>query len=255
MPLPPRRERQVPPLPMDFHPPLVSGRLVTRYKRFLADVRLDDPQRTLVTAHCANSGSMRGLCTPEAPVWLSPAAGKGRRLAWTWELVQDGHSWVGVHTGRANALVGEALTAQRIPALAGGGLVQAEVSVAAGTRLDFRLDGGGSGPPCFVEVKSVTLLQEPGVAAFPDAVTLRGRKHLETLAQLAQNGARAVILYVVQRNDCQRFMPAAAIDPNYAATLRTVMAAGVEALVAYCRVSPLALTLERTLPWEIPPSW
>lgn len=234
---------------MNLPAPLEEAVLVRRYKRFLADCQW--PDGTMVTAHCANSGSMLGLLAPGAAVLLSRATNPGRKLSHTWELVRQPGTWVGLHTGRTNAIVAEALQQGVLTELADYRTIQPEVTVVPGSRLDFRLEGEGL-PPCFVEVKSVTL-QQQGVALFPDAVTSRGRRHLEVLARLKQQGLRSVLLFVVQREDCHLFRPATAIDPAYAATLRQVVAAGVEVMVHRCTVGPAAITLNHALPWELDP--
>ncbi|MBF0273118.1 MAG: DNA/RNA nuclease SfsA [Magnetococcales bacterium] len=232
---------------MDFSTPLVSATFLRRYHRFLADFQAQDG--TIMTAHCANTGSMMGLLHPGASAMLSRADHSKRKLAYTWELVHEHNSWVGIHTGRTNAIVREALERQGLPSLLAYQTIQSEVAVADKSRLDFRLDGDRL-PPCFLEVKSVTLRQG-NLAVFPDAVTERGRRHLEVLAQLKRNGARSVLLFVVQREDCHGFRPAGAIDPAYAATLRDVVQAGVEILVQGCRVGPGGITLHHPIPWDL----
>lgn len=230
-------------------PPLTPGRLIRRYQRFLADVALEDGRS--VTAHCANSGSMLGLLEPGAEVRLSQApTGSGRKLAWTWELVRTLDSWVGIHTGRTNAIAEEGLRIGRVAGLAGFSELRREVPLNAHTRLDFLLtwpDGGR----CFVEVKSVTLrLGEQ--AAFPDAVTARGKKHLEALEQVVAQGDRAALLFVVQREDCSVFTPARAIDPAYAAALEQAAKSGVEIKVQTCRVGPDGISLLYSIPFADP---
>ncbi|MBF0285408.1 MAG: DNA/RNA nuclease SfsA [Magnetococcales bacterium] len=228
-------------------PPLESGRLIRRYKRFLADVRLEGGET--VTAHCANSGSMMGLCAPDSEVRLSRADAPGRKLAWTWELVHADGAWVGIHTGRTNALAREGIEDGTLAELAGYAVLKPEVSLPDGTRLDFLLTGEGC-PPCYVEVKSVTLRQE-GEARFPDAVTVRGLKHVERLIDLRRAGCRAVLLFIVQRGDCALFRPADGIDPAYGAGLRRAAAAGVEILARRCRVAMDEIRVERPLPFDL----
>jgi sugar fermentation stimulation protein A len=260
---------------MEFPEPLISGRLQRRYKRFLADVVLDAGSAGggEVVAHCANPGSMLGLAEPGSRVWLSPAGNPARKLRWSWELVEvpaqsggqsggqgagsAGGCLVGIHTGRANALVGEALAAGRIPELAGYDTLRREVRYGANSRVDFLLERapGPSGaapaghlPPCHLEVKSVTLARGGGLAEFPDAVTARGSKHLAELAAVARQGGRAVLLFLVQRADCARVAVAADIDPAYAAALAQAKADGVEILCYNCRLSPAAIALDARLP-------
>ncbi|WP_026782795.1 DNA/RNA nuclease SfsA [Pleomorphomonas koreensis] len=220
---------------MRFSAPLVPGRLVRRYKRFLADCRLDSGEE--VTAHVANSGSMLGLATPGSRVYLSRSADPKRKLAWSWELVEAGGALVGINTGLPNRIVAEAIADGRIPALAGYQTLRREVAYGLRSRVDLLLEGEGR-PPCYVEVKSVTLSRRAGLAEFPDAVTARGAKHLSELAAMAGAGARAVLVYLVQRGDCSAFGIAADIDPVYAAAALAARAAGVETLVVHADLTP-----------------
>jgi len=207
-------------------PPLVAGRLVKRYKRFLADVTLDDGR--LVTAHSANTGSMMGCAEPGSRVWLSESDNPKRKLAFTWELVEAAPGVVVcIHTGRANALVEEAIRAGVLPALAGARAIRREVRYGKNSRIDLLVESG-HGPPCHVEVKNVTLVRD-GRALFPDAVTVRGTKHLHEMTEVVRDGGRAAMVYCVPRADARGLSPADDIDPVYAAALRTAVAAGVEA--------------------------
>jgi sugar fermentation stimulation protein A len=232
---------------MRFDPPLIRGRLVRRYKRFLADVEIGGRP---VTAHCPNPGSMLGLADPGATVWLAPAAGAGRKLAYTLELVAAGDALVSVHTGRSNGLVAEALAGGRIAPLAPYRHWRREVTIDGGSRLDFRLDGPGLAP-LYLEVKSVTLRRSParpGTAEFPDAVTARGARHMRALAALVAGGARAAVLFLVQRQDCERFQVARDIDPAYGLALAAAKASGVDILCYDCMVSPVAIEVSGPLP-------
>jgi len=234
---------------MLFDPPLIPARLVRRYKRFLADVEIDG---AITTAHCPNPGSMQGLAGPGTPVWLS-AAGTGRKLPYTLELVESGDFLVSVHTGRTNALVAEALSLGRIAALAPYRHWRREVSIEGGSRLDFLFEGQAL-PPLYLEVKSVTLRRswvEPA-AEFPDAVTARGARHMRDLAGLVAAGHRAAVLFLVQRPDCQRFRVACDIDPAYARALAAARASGVEVLCYGCAVSPAAIEVSGPLPVMLP---
>jgi len=236
---------------MQFPDPLVPGRLLRRYKRFLSDIRLESGEE--VVAHCANPGSMLGLADPGAPVWLSPARNPARKLRWSWELVEvspavsgaSGPALVGINTGRANALVGEALEADRIPEMAGYDALRREVRYGKASRVDFLLEGN---KPCYLEVKSVTLSRRAGLAEFPDAVTARGARHLDELASMVQAGHRAVLLFLVQRGDCTEVAAAADIDPAYARALAAARDAGVEILCYKCNLTPAAITLDSRLP-------
>lgn len=249
---------------MRFPDPLRPGRLVRRYKRFLADVLLDQPaagDSDPVVAHCPNPGAMTGLDMPESPVWLSPARSASRKLRWTLEIVgvddgAGGISWVGINTGHPNALVAEAIAAGRIPALAGYATLRREVAYGTRSRIDILLEDPQR-PPCYVEVKNVHL-ERPApdgagrLAAFPDSVTTRGAKHLVDMAAVVAAGARAVMLYCVQRADCRAFTTAPDIDPAYDSGLRAALEAGVEALCYECMVSPTEIRLTDPLPLALP---
>lgn len=230
---------------MRFPDPLLRGRLQRRYKRFLSDVTLDDGRE--VVAHCANPGSMMGLAPPGATVWLSPSRNPARKLKFSWELVDIDGSLVGINTGRANALVAEGLDAGKVPELAGYARRRAEVRYGTASRVDFLLEDDGR-PDCYVEVKSVTLRREGPLAEFPDAVTARGTRHLAELAEMVRQGRRAVLLFLVQRADCEAVAPAADIDPAYAEALTGAMDAGVEILCYQCNLSPEAVALDARLP-------
>lgn len=222
-------------------PPLVPARLVRRYKRFLADVELADGREAL--AYCPNPGSMLGLAAPGSRVWLAAATGK---LAWRWELVEADDTLVGINTGHPNRIAEAAIRAGLIPELAGYAGLQREVRYGRNSRIDLLLTDPAR-PPTYVEVKNVHLRRQ-GRAEFPDCVTARGAKHLVELAAMVASGARAVMLYVVQRADCDRFALAADLDPGYAAGFRAARAAGVEALCYACAVSLSAIELRAPLP-------
>jgi sugar fermentation stimulation protein A len=231
---------------MRFATPLVRGTLVRRYKRFLADVTLEDGRE--VTAHCANPGAMLGLNAPGTVVWLEPSSDPRRKLGFAWRLVElgDGH-FAGVDTGLPNRLVAEALAEGRIPALAGYTSVRPEVRYGSASRVDFLLTGPDL-PEAYVEVKNVHLRREGDWAEFPDSVTARGARHLRELAGVAVAGHRAVMLYVVQRTDCARLRLAADLDPGYAAAAAEARAAGVEVLAHATRIDPEGVCLDRPLP-------
>jgi sugar fermentation stimulation protein A len=217
-------------------PTLTNGRILRRYKRFLADVELDNGQT--VTAHCANTGSMRSCWEPGARVQLSYTDNPRRKLAWTLERVDMGAGWIGVHTGRTNPVIAEALARDTIEALTGYGKMRGEVTYDAPghprCRFDFFLSEGNRSA-AWVEVKNVTLL-EAGCLKFPDAVTERGRKHLENLAEARREGYRAIMIYALNRPEGDCFAPADEIDPAYGTTLRRVIReAGVEALALRIR--------------------
>lgn len=231
---------------MEFAKPLVRGALVRRYKRFLADVRLDDGRE--VTAHCANPGSMMGLNAPGLRVWLEPSDDPRRKLAYSWKLCElPGGHWAGVDTATPNRVAAEALRAGMIPELAAYRGVRPEVRYGERSRVDFLLTGDGL-PPAYVEVKNVHLRRMGDLAEFPDSVTARGAKHLEELARVAETGARAVMLYVIQRTDCARLAMAADLDPTYARAFEGARARSVEALAWVCAISTRGVRLSHPAP-------
>jgi len=227
-----------------FSAPLVAGRLVRRYKRFLADVILDDGSE--ITAHCANSGSMLSLARPGARVWLLASADPKRKLAWSWKLEDVDGALVCIDTAHPNAIVAEAITAGRIPALAGWASLRREVKYGKNSRIDLLLEDEVRGR-AYVEVKNVTLMRTPGLAEFPDAVTSRGAKHLDELADMVAAGHRAVMVYLVNRPDCDRFALAADIDPAYARGFAAARARGVEIEVWATRVTTEEVVVERRI--------
>jgi sugar fermentation stimulation protein A len=190
---------------------------------------------------------MLGLAEPGMAVWLSESDKPSRKLRYTWELVDAGPSLVGINTGRTNAIVAEALAAGRIGAFAGYARVRPEVRLGQKSRIDFLLEDDGR-PPCYLEVKSVTLRRGSEAAEFPDAVTARGARHLEELATAAADGARAAMLFLVQRDDCRRLAVAGDIDPAYAAAFDRAQARGVEVVCYGCKVGPEAIELHTSLP-------
>lgn len=235
---------------MKFPDPLIRGTLIKRYKRFLADVTLDDG--TQVTAHCANSGSMLSVNTPGSEVWLSPARNPNRKLRYTWELIRVDEALVGINTQHPNTLVAEAIEQGTIPELSGYGSLRREVKYGQNSRIDVLLEDTEK-PACYVEVKNVTLKRDPGpggLAEFPDAVTSRGAKHLTELAEMVAAGHRAVMVYLVQRPDCGSFRLAEDIDPEYARAFTKARAAGVEALCYTCRVDPVEIWVAGSMPLE-----
>ena len=234
---------------MRFPSPLRRGRLVQRYKRFFADVRLDDG--ALVTAHCPNPGAMLGLGDPGLPVWVSTSADPKRRLATTLELVEAdlgrGPCLVGINTAHPNRLVAEAIAEARIAELAGYPELRREVRYGVASRVDLLLKCARRGL-CYVEVKNVHLMREAGRAEFPDCRTERGAKHLAELAAMVAAGHRAVMVYLVQREDAETFSLAADLDPAYAAAFAQARQAGVEALAYRCRITPEEVALDMPVP-------
>jgi sugar fermentation stimulation protein A len=231
---------------MRFPTRLIRGTLVQRYKRFLADVRLESGE--IITAHCTNTGSMLGCKEPGSRVYLSRSPNKGRKLAFTWEMIQINRTWVGINTLHPNRLVAEAVEAGAIAELRGYTTIRREVKVGAHSRLDLCLEGNPG--CCFVEVKNVTVSFD-GAAAFPDAVSERATKHLKELIGLKRRGYRAAVVFVIQRGDCEYFRPADEIDPKYGRWLRRAVKAGVEALPYHVHVTPREIILTHRLPAKI----
>jgi sugar fermentation stimulation protein A len=228
---------------MQFPQPLARGVLVARYKRFFADVMLDDGRE--LTAHCPNPGAMLGLSTPGQVCWLSRSDDPKRKLAHTLEMVEADGALVGVNTLHPNRLVAEALAAGAIPELAGYPVVRREVKYGEKSRVDFVLEGADR---CWVEVKGVTLSRQPGLAEWPDCVSARGARHVAELEAMVASGDRAVVLFVAQRDDCNRFALAGDLDPAFAAALKRATAAGVEVLAYGCAMSAEAITLTERMP-------
>jgi sugar fermentation stimulation protein A len=224
-------------------PPLINGRLIRRYKRFLADVELSDGN--IVTAHCPNSGSMKGCAIPGSRVWLSRSENPDRKLPYTWELAEVGGCMIGLNTGLPNRLVREAIENGTVGELQGYDTIRPEVLYGEHSRIDLLLEGPSR--RCYVEVKNVTLV-EGGRALFPDAVTERGQKHLRELMRVAREGDRGVIFFTVQRGDGFSVSPADLIDPEYGRLLRIALMNGVEALAYRAEVTPQEIRLTRPLP-------
>jgi len=256
---------------MEFKTELIGGRLIKRYKRFLADVTLDTGEE--ITAHVANPGAMTGLKEPGSKVWLSISDNPKRKLKYSWELIEpEGFSQViplvGVNTAHPNGVVAEAIEAGAIKELLDYATLRREVKYGEKSRIDILLQDVAEGvvenvtktkdsvskpakPSCYVEVKSVTLMREAGLAEFPDAVTARGSKHLEELSNMVREGARAVMLYLIQRTDADQFSIAGDIDPKYAQAFEMARAAGVEMLVYDCNITTSSIDVGREIPISI----
>ncbi len=228
-------------------PPLIKGKLVKRYKRFLADIELESGE--VVTAHCPNSGSMKGCACPGSDAWISQSTNPKRKLKYTWELTRVDGTFIGINTLVPNRLVRASVENHLIPELSGYSRVRSEVKTSEHTRLDLMLEDD-NGKRCFMEIKNCTLV-ENGVARFPDAVTTRGQKHIQELVALAANGHRAVLFFLVQRTDAYAFTPAADIDPEYAEKLMQARLKGVEIIVRDVAfdldVNPALIRLDRSL--------
>ena len=228
---------------MKFETPLVSGKLIKRYKRFLADVELDDGK--IITAHCANSGSMLSLNIPGAKVWLTPNDDPKRKLKYTWEIIEIGKARVGINTQHPNRIVTEAIEDGIIPELTGYENLKREVKYGVNSRIDILLSSADK-PDCYVEVKNVTMKRgknKNDPAEFPDAVTARGAKHLVELANMVKSKKRAVMFYLVQRTDCKSFTLAPDIDPVYAEQFAKARRAGVEVIAYNCQITPKKISI------------
>jgi sugar fermentation stimulation protein A len=230
---------------MEFQATLVHGKLLKRYKRFLADIELDNGE--VVTAHCTNTGSMKSCIEIGAEVYLSPTNNPLRKTKFTWEMIKINGDWVGINTNNPNQLAFEAISKHEIPELSGYTEVFREVKWD-----DSRFDimAKNETETCFFEVKNVSM-KEGDFALFPDAITLRGRKHLETLIRVKKAGMRAIMLYIVQRCDVSKFSTAKEIDPEYSETLKKAITNGVEIFVIQAKVTPTSITINKRIPFEM----
>lgn len=232
---------------MDFQTPLIPARLIRRYKRFLADMRLPDGRE--VTAHCANPGSMLGLKDEGQLCWLEPNDDPKKKLKYGWRLVDhENGNFTGVDTSLPNRALKAALMAGEIPEVADYATIRPEVKYGENSRVDFLLTDPAK-QDLWLEVKSVTLCREPGLAEFPDSVTARGTKHLNDLADQARAGHRSMLFYLVQRTDSASVTLADDIDPTYAEAFRKARKAGLEVLAYDCKITPKGVTLNAPVPF------
>jgi sugar fermentation stimulation protein A len=233
---------------MQLPRPLYPGTLLKRYKRFLADVVLDDG--TELTAHCPNPGRMTGLMTPGSAIWLSRSDNPKRKLPFTFELYESANGLVGINTGYPNIIVSQAIAREEITELSGYESLRREVNYGERSRIDVLLEDSSRGK-CWVEIKNVHLKRDkdalPGIAEFPDSVTARGTRHLYELSNQVANGDRAVMVYLVQRMDCDRFRVAADIDPVYAKALAYALKSGVEVLCFDTTITTNEIKIRRAL--------
>jgi sugar fermentation stimulation protein A len=231
---------------MRFEPTLLSGRLLRRYKRFLADITIESGHE--MTIHCPNPGAMTGCDAPGSRIWYSTSTNSARKYRHSLELVETADShWVGVNPTRANTVVGEALQAGKLQGIEGS-IVRSESTIPGGAgRFDFRLRDG-NGRDCYVEVKSVTLSRGHGLGAFPDAPSARARRHVTELQRVCESGRRALLIFCVQHTGVNRVTCADDVDPEYGVALRRASAAGVEVLAFAARVSPDSIVIGDTLP-------
>ena len=226
---------------MKYPAPIQKGKLIKRYKRFLADIELDG---RIITAHCANTGTMMGVKDEGSIVWVTAAQNENRKLKWDWQVIEIGGAKVCINTASANTIVEEAILAGEIPELAGYQTLRREVKYGGNSRIDILLEYPDKSL-CYVEVKNVTLSRNLGLAEFPDARTERGTKHLRELADMVREGHRAVMFYLVNRDDCKRFKLAEDVDPNYAEEFEKAHKTGVEILVYSTAIEPTGITVSR----------
>ena len=229
---------------MKFPSPLLRGQLIRRYKRFFADIVLENGQS--VVAHCPNTGAMLGVNTPGSEVWVSRSNNPRRKLQYTWELVRVGDHLVGINTQHPNRIVSEAIEQGQIPELSGYATLRREVRYGKNSRIDILLTDDNR-PDCYVEIKNVHLNRQPGLAEFPDAVSTRAAKHQDELATQVDAGARAVTLYLCQRQDCEAFRVASDIDQAYASAAAKAAGRGVERIALGCILSPEEIVLGQPL--------
>lgn len=233
---------------MRFPSPLVRGRLLQRYKRFLADVVLDSGER--ITAACPNTGAMLGLTAPGSVVWLSRSEAATRKYPHTWEMVEadlgNGRAMVGINPMHPNRLVAESIAAGSIKKLAGYELLRREVKYGAASRIDLLLEDARKGR-CYVEVKNVHLMRRQGRAEFPDCVTTRGTRHLHELTEMVAQGHRAVMVYLIQRADADSFSISGDLDADYWQAFGRALDAGVEALAFRCRMSVEEIAVDKAV--------
>ncbi len=229
-------------------PDLLKGKLIKRYKRFLADIELDTGQ--IVTAHCPNSGSMRGCATPGSQVYLSSSTNPKRKLKYTWELIKTANTMIGINTQIPNKLVKQAIENNLISELSGYDRIKPEIKTSDHTRLDLVLEKS-SGEKCYVEIKNCTLVED-GIAMFPDAVTTRGQKHLDELRYLVSLGHRGVIFYLIQRTDAKIFQPANMIDPVYADKFNKALKNGVEIIIRDTIIDTKTISIGGQIKWQLP---
>lgn len=231
---------------MNFPTPLVPAKLLKRYKRFLADVKLAD--NTVITVHCPNTGTMKTCSSPGSPVLLSVSDNPQRKYPHTFEMICESGHWVGVNTMRTNALVAEGIQAGIVTEFEGVLTIKKEVKVSDKSRLDLLVEDKNG--KTYIEVKNCSMAID-GIAMFPDAVTARGAKHLDELMELVQRGENAVIFFLVQRGDTSRFRPAQHIDPVYSEKLREAQGRGVRLLAYQADVTPEGIQLARPLPIDL----
>ncbi len=237
---------------MKFQTPLLRGTLIQRYKRFLADIRLDSGET--ITATCPNTGSMMGLTTPGVPVWVSTSDSPTRKYKHTWEMLEvdlgKGPGMVGINTNHPNALVSEAILAKRVAALKDYTSLKREVKYGVNSRIDILLEAEDK-PPAYVEIKNVHMMRKAGLAEFPDSVTARGVKHLQELSQMVRDGHRAVMVYLIQRSDATKLTLARDVDRTYGEAFDAARKIGVEAIALRCKITPEEIRVDKPVPIDV----
>lgn len=234
---------------MKFDPPLISGRLIARYKRFLFDATLDTGET--ITGSCANTGSMAGLTTPGSRIWISVHSTEKRKYAHAWQMIEADGTIVGINASLANRIGEEAWHSGKLNFLAGYTKLEREKKYGRNSRIDLLLSAEGL-PPAYVEIKNVHFMRTPGLAEFPDTKTARGAKHLEELGDVAEAGGRAIMLYVVQRGDCERLRLCRDLDPAYCDAFDRAVRRGVEIHAINCNLTPGEITASRLIPVDEP---
>ncbi len=229
---------------MQYDVTLLKGKLIKRYKRFMADIELENG--SIITAHCTNSGSMKTVLEIGATVYVSPADNPKRKLKYTWEMIELNGQLVGINTSIPNKIGFEEISANNIPELAGYEIVKKEVKYGKNSRIDIYLEDPKLGIH-YVEIKNVTLSYGNNLAEFPDSVTTRGTKHLHELIDMVKEGHKASMLYIIQRQDCHTFTTAKTIDPNYHQALLDAKKAGVNILAYDCKITPTSITLNNKI--------
>ncbi|MCO4794577.1 MAG: DNA/RNA nuclease SfsA [Bacteriovoracaceae bacterium] len=232
---------------MEFQNPLIEGTILKRYKRFLADVELPDGE--VITAHTANTGSMKTCWEPGWKVLMSYHDNPKRKLKYSLEMIHNSDTWIGINTSLPNKMAIEAIENGTIKELQGYNHIKPEAKI-GDSRIDILLTTE-DGHQCYVEVKNVTLLGENRKVLFPDSVSTRGQKHLRELTKLKKDGIRSAMLYIVQREDVDVFSPADEIDPEYGKLLREAHDSGVEVLCYQCHLTPDGISVKRSLPVEL----
>ena len=235
---------------MKFENPVVEGKILKRYKRFLADIELSNGET--ITAHTANTGSMKTCWAPGWKVLLTHHNNPKRKLKYGLEMTHNGQTWIGVNTSWPNKLVIEAIKSQKIPELTGYSDIRPEVKIGK-SRIDIQLSNDKL-EKCYIEVKNVTLLGDNGAALFPDAITTRGLKHIHELIEIKKSGDRAVMFFVVQRSDIDHFRPAWKIDPEYSQALLDASDKGVEILCYQCKMDKEEIIIDKKIPSFLEPT-